>query len=100
MIRFSRLFAVAALAGLFAFSTQIAAFSQSSDPAWLEKLSRQLAVEQQCEVEYFVNMREGTLGINKTFEARAQCRDGRQFDGSRTEPTKTFTIRPCGNVVC
>ncbi len=56
------------------------ALSQSADPAWLEKLNQQLARDQKCEVEYYVNLREGKLGGFNTYAARAQCRDGRQFD--------------------
>ena len=81
-------------------ATTAAAFSQSADPAWLEDLNRQLAEQQQCEVEYYVNLHEGELGGMKTYDARAQCRDGRQFDASRIEPAKKFVIKPCGTVVC
>lgn len=76
------------------------AFAQSSDPAWLDNLSDQLAIEQDCAVEYYVNINEGELAGRKTFEARAQCRDGRQFDASRTEPETEFTIKECGVQVC
>ena len=76
------------------------AYAQSSDPSWLEGLSQQLAVEHQCQVDYYVNTNEGKLGGMNTYEARAQCRDGRQFDGSKIEPAEIFTIRPCGTVVC
>jgi len=74
--------------------------AQSSDPAWLDDLRRQLAVDEACEVNYFLNMREGRLGANTYYEARVQCVDGRMFDASRTEPEKTFMIRPCGMAVC
>ena len=78
-----------------------AALAQSSDPAWLDTVSDQLARDEQCLVEYFVNIREGELGGRDTFEARAQCRDGRQFDAVRTEPDREFTIRICEQVqVC
>ena len=76
------------------------AWSQSSDPAWLEDLSDQLAIEQACAVEYYINIREGELAGRNTYEARAQCRDGRQFDASRTEPEFLFTIEACGVQVC
>lgn len=74
--------------------------AQSSDPAWLDKLSDQLAIEYDCAVEYYVNIRENELAGRKTFEARAQCRDGRQFDAARTEPAISFTISECGIQVC
>ena len=77
-----------------------AVLAQSSDPAWLDNLSSQLAVEEDCAVEYFLNIREGTLAGRLTFEARAQCADGRQFDGSRIEPAADFTISECGVQVC
>jgi hypothetical protein len=80
--------------------TTPAAHAQSANPAWLDQLSEQLAVEKDCSVEYFLNMREGTLAGRLTFEARAQCADGRQFDGSLTEPAEEFTISECGVQVC
>ena len=87
----------AAAAMIFVTSGAIA---QSADPAWLDVLSEQLAAEKDCAVEYYVNVSEGELGGRKTFEARAQCRDGRQFDASRTEPDAEFTIKECGVQVC
>lgn len=77
-----------------------AACAQSANPAWLDRLSEQLAVERDCAVEYFLNMKEGELAGRLTFEARAQCADGRQFDGSLTEPAEEFTISECGVQVC
>ena len=74
--------------------------AQSSDPAWLDNLSSQLAVEEDCAVEYYVNIKEGELAGRLTFEARAQCADGRQFDGSLIEPAEDFTISECGVQVC
>ena len=86
--------------GAFVLLTNSPAFAQSSDPSWLEGLSHQLAVEQQCQVDYYVNTNEDKLGGMNTYEARAQCRDGRQFDATKIEPAESFTIRPCGTVVC
>lgn len=76
------------------------AHAQSANPAWLDQLSEQLAVEKDCAVEYFLNMKEGELAGRLTFEARAQCADGRQFDGSLIEPAEDFTISECGVQVC
>lgn len=90
---------VPALGAAILFSAT-AAFAQSADPAWLDKLSTQLAVEHDCAVEYYVNTNESELAGRRTFEARAQCRDGRQFDAARTEPETEFTIKECGVQVC
>ena len=76
------------------------AWAQSTDPAWLDTVSEQLARDEQCQVDYFVNIREGELAGRKTFEARAQCRDGRQFDAVRTEPETEFKVRLCEVQVC
>ncbi|GAB5461476.1 hypothetical protein [Hoeflea alexandrii] len=93
-----------ALSMAILFSINLAAAptaqAQSSNPAWLDQLSEQLAIEEDCAVEYFLNMREGELAGRLTFEARAQCADGRQFDGSLTEPAEVFTISECGVQVC
>jgi hypothetical protein len=83
---------------LFALASQVAA--QSADPAWLDELSAQLANEKQCAVDYYLNIREGELAGRLTFEARAQCADGRQFDAARTEPDRRFSISECGVQVC
>ncbi len=100
MTKLPQISGIAALAVVFVLSGIETVFSQSSDPAWLEELSQQLAVEKECQVDYYVNVREGELAGKNTFDARAQCRDGRQFDASRIEPAKLFVIRPCGTVVC
>jgi hypothetical protein len=76
------------------------ALAQSTDPAWLDDLSDQLAIEEDCAVEFYINIAEGKLGGRNTYEARAQCRDGRQFDASRIENDDKFTIAPCGVQVC
>tara|TARA_R110002050_G_scaffold150519_4_gene277290 strand:- start:3690 stop:3986 length:297 start_codon:yes stop_codon:yes gene_type:complete len=76
------------------------ALAQSANPAWLDQLSEQLAGEQECAVEYYVNVKEAQLAGRLTFEARAQCADGRQFDGSLIEPAEKFTISECGVQVC
>lgn len=82
------------------FALPAAALAQSTDPAWLDTVSEQLARDEQCLVEYFVNTQEGELAGRRTFEARAQCRDGRQFDAARTEPEPEFTLSLCQVVVC
>lgn len=81
-------------------AASLPALAQSTDPAWLDAVSEQLARDQQCQVEYFVNIREGELAGRRTFEARAQCRDGRQFDAARTEPEAEFTLKICEVTVC
>lgn len=83
---------------LVGLASQVAA--QSADPAWLDELSAQLASEKQCAVDYYLNIREGELAGRLTFEARAQCADGRQFDAARTEPDRKFSISECGVQVC
>jgi len=96
-MRFRKLTSALAAAALI---LPASALAQSTDPAWLEEVSEQLARDEQCRVEYFVNIREGELAGRKTYEARAQCRDGRQFDAVRTEPEPEFTFRLCEVQVC
>ena len=92
----------AGLCAALAFSAAAvsASWAQSSDPAWLDDLRLQLAADEACEVNYFLNMHEGRLGSGNYYEARVQCLDGRMFDASRTGAEKSFTIRPCGMAVC
>jgi len=89
-----------AAAAVVALSAVPPVQAQSANPAWLDKLSEQLAVEKGCEVDYFLNMKEGELAGRLTFEARAQCADGRQFDGALTEPADSFSISECDVQVC
>ncbi|PWW01504.1 hypothetical protein DFR52_102166 [Hoeflea marina] len=93
----SRFIALTAALGL-ALTAGVRA--QSADPAWLDRLSEQLAVEKECQVEYFLAVKEGQLAGRPTFEARAQCTDGRQFDGALTEPAKEFNLSECGTRIC
>jgi len=74
--------------------------AQSSDPAWLDDLTFQIATDKQCEVSYILNMREGSLGGQNTYEARVQCEDGRMFDASRIGDNALFTFEKCEIQVC
>ncbi|MFZ1812953.1 MAG: hypothetical protein WBO55_00805 [Rhizobiaceae bacterium] len=94
---FSRLSAIAAVAAL-SLSSQ--AFAQSSDPSWLDDLKAQIAYDHECEVSYFLNVREGTLAGKMTFEARIQCADGRMFDASRIGENDRFEFKRCEIQVC
>ncbi|WP_146149119.1 hypothetical protein [Nitratireductor sp. StC3] len=76
------------------------AAAQSTDPAWLDEITRAIAAEKQCEVAYFIAAREYELGGRQVFEARVQCVDGRQFDASRTGPDTDFTFEACAVRVC
>lgn len=88
------------LAAVLGLALTPLAHAQSANPAWLDQLSEQLAFEKQCAVDYFLNIKEGELAGRLTFEARAQCADGRQFDGALTEPADEFIISECGVQVC
>lgn len=75
--------------------------AQSSDPAWLDEATGQLAFEQDCEVSYFITMKESELAGRIFYEARAQCQDGRQFDVVRKGDMEPFKISKCEQtVVC
>ncbi len=76
------------------------AFAQSSDPAWLDALNFQMERDQECEVAYYIKTKEFTLGAQKTYEARLQCIDGRQFDASRIGEDADFTIKRCEVETC
>ncbi len=77
-----------------------AVLAQSSDPAWLDDMKDQLLFEKECSVVYLMNMREGELGGQKTYEARVQCEDGRMFDASRTGASGSFEFKACEVQVC
>ena len=83
-----------------ALLSPLSAMAQSTDPAWLDAVGEQLARDEACHVEYYVNIAEGDLAGRRTYEARAQCRDGRQFDATRTEPERTFRLSLCEVTVC
>lgn len=77
------------------------ALAQSTNPAWLDEVTVQLALEEQCNVGYFISMKETELAGQLYFEARAQCEDGRQFDAVREGRIQPFKITKCKEtVVC
>ena len=76
------------------------AFAQSADPAWLDELNYQFAIEEECEVLFYMWLRERPSGGQIAQEARAQCADGRQFDATRVTPDEKFTITRCHIEVC
>lgn len=86
--------------GVLAGLMPMAALAQSTDPAWLDDLKEQLAFDKECKVSYLMNMREGQLGGQLTYEARVQCEDGRMFDASRVGATGLFEIKACETQVC
>lgn len=75
-------------------------FAQTSDPAWLDTLNFEMEREQECEVAYYIRIKEGMLGTKKTYEARVQCVDGRQFDASRVGEVEDFEIKACEVETC
>jgi hypothetical protein len=75
-------------------------FAQTSDPAWLDTLNFEMEREQECEVAYYIRIKEGMLGTKKTYEARVQCVDGRQFDASRVGEVDDFEIKACEVETC
>jgi len=74
--------------------------AQSENPEWLDELSFQLQLEQQCKAEYYLNINEYDGPTGRAQSARVQCNDGRRFDAARTEPATEFVIETCGNQVC
>jgi hypothetical protein len=74
--------------------------AQSSDPAWLDTLNFQMEHDKDCEVSYYIRIKEGVLGTQMTYEARLQCKDGRQFDATRVGDDEDFTIKECEIQVC
>lgn len=75
-------------------------FAQTSDPAWLDTLNFEMEREQECEVAYYIRIKEEILGTKKTYEARVQCVDGRQFDASRVGEVEDFEIKACEVETC
>jgi len=91
------MYTIAALALLV---LAIPAAAQTSDPAWLDTLNYEMEREEQCEVAFYIRIKEGTLGAEKTYEARLQCVDGRQFDATRIGETADFVIKACEVEAC
>ncbi len=88
------------MAVVVAFSTSSLALGQSSNTAWTDKLSKQLASEKQCEVAFFTQLVEIPKQGKNYYSARAQCVDGRQFDGDRLGEDAPFQIETCEVNVC
>jgi hypothetical protein len=75
-------------------------FAQTSDPAWLDTLNFEMERDHECEVAYYIRIKEGTLGAEKTYEARLQCVDGRQFDATRIGEMVDFEVKACEIQAC
>jgi hypothetical protein len=75
-------------------------FAQTSDPAWLDTLNFEMERDHECEVAYYIRTKEGVLGANKTYEARLQCVDGRQFDATRIGEIDDFEVKRCEVETC
>lgn len=95
----SKLIALSALAILLPTLTSFSS-AQTSDPAWLDTLNYEMEREKECEVAYYIRMKEGMLGTKKTYEARVQCVDGRQFDATRVGDDEDFEIKACEIEAC
>lgn len=78
----------------------LAAAAQSENPAWIETLNFEMEKNHECEVAYYLHIKEGELGAQKTYEARLQCVDGRQFDASRIGEEGEFTAKLCQVQTC
>ena len=85
---------------VFAMSTPLPIAAQSSDPAWIEDLEFELAVNHECKVVDYLNMQEGKLGGKNFYSAKVKCEDGREFDASKTETDEEFSIRQCEVITC
>ncbi len=99
-----RVFAVAVAALLVSVLVSVSgsgpALALTDNPAWLEEATMQLAADKECEVAYYIRVTEDDIGGRKTYAARAQCVDGRQFDVTKFETDDVFTIRTCQSEVC
>jgi len=82
------------------FAIPAASKAQSTDLSWLDDLKDQLAYEKQCEVAYLLNMKEGMVGGQSTYEARVKCADGRMFDASRIGKAGVFKFEACETQTC
>jgi hypothetical protein len=71
-----------------------------SDPSWLDDLNFQAESQQKCKIMYLMRWRESELAGKKTYEARLQCEDGRQFDAQRIGDVEPFTFKACDTQVC
>ena len=78
----------------------LAAAAQSENPAWIETLNFEMEKNHECEVAYYLRIKEGELGGKTTYEARLQCVDGRQFDASRIGEEGEFTAKLCEVQTC
>jgi hypothetical protein len=67
---------------------------------WQFQLQYQIAVDEQCQIEYMTNVRETEVGGVDTVSGRAVCSDGRAFDFARLDPASPFDIKSCEVQAC
>ncbi|MCU0790400.1 MAG: hypothetical protein MUE79_05020 [Nitratireductor sp.] len=85
---------------VLSFALAGSVMAQSADPSWLEDLTFQAEAQKQCKIAYLLRVHEGEVGGQKTYEARVQCEDGRQFDAQRIGEVEQFTFKACDTQVC
>lgn len=67
---------------------------------WLNDLSIQLLVQNDCAVRYFLNVTEAENVAGLLYSARANCSDNRCFDAYRNEGEWGFIVEQCGVEAC
>ncbi len=70
------------------------------EPDWLDDLSLQLLVQNDCTVEYFVSAKQAIVEDEIVFSARARCVDGRKFNATRRAKQWVFTVERCCSETC
>lgn len=75
-------------------------YAEMSTPGWLRELTRQLAIDKDCEVSFYIRTKEDTAEGSDLVEARAKCKDGREFDAFRAGSKQRFVISECSYAVC
>lgn len=85
---------------LAACLTPLTASADNYSPWWIGELTYQLEREVQCEVVYYIRTKDHGEDGQGHVEARARCKDGREFDAFRDAPSDAFTIVQCAHAVC
>ncbi len=90
----------AALFGAVVLLAAMPVSAPHAETTWEVFLQAQILKQEQCDIEFVLNVREMEVGGVPTVSGRVHCRDGRSFDFSRLHPDEEFELKNCQPLVC
>ena len=99
MISAVRRLGIAAIYAVFSL-TVVAGQTAHATETWEVALRLQLEVERRCQLDHLISVRQLPVEQLGGLEGRVRCKDGREFDFSRSKAHQKFDLRLCAPAVC